>query len=282
MSTCIFVHFRSFSREISTQKLGITIGQRLLALELLNKIAYACSEEQYHTLHEQFTTSVATTILEYYQANWHNIREEWVLGLKLSSGSFMNNTNNRLERLNGQLKVVIQRNSSLEEFLDKFYVVMNSLRIEHCHKVVYQFQKSQASKHVPDLPENLYENTLTRYASGLVLHQLGLMSKVKGFEAIPGIEGVHAIASHEGQLNVTITSCPCTFRRAMALPCRHILALRNKLESALLEVALCDKRWLLDTYKRSQTLFQASDSNSSTLNQLSTEARKPLTQNEKY
>lgn len=89
-----FLPFRSFSREISTNKLGLTTGQRILALEIVNKIAYASFEAQYSSLYEQLLTSATASVIEYYQANWHEIRHEWVLGLKLGSGSFMNTTNN--------------------------------------------------------------------------------------------------------------------------------------------------------------------------------------------
>lgn len=210
--------FRSFSHEITTHKLGITPGQRFAALEIVRKIAYASSQEQYNALYDQLTASVATPVLEYYRSNWHEIRNEWVFGLNFSTGSFMNTTNNRLERLNVQLKAVIQRNSSLKEFIEKFYVVMKSLRNKHSHKIAYEFQKVKASKHAPDSPEDLYVKSLTRYAADFVLHQLALLSKVQGFVAMPGHDDVYALESHEGQLKVTITSCHCIFRRAMALP----------------------------------------------------------------
>lgn len=61
----MFVNCRTFNHEISINKLGITTGERLLALEILQKIAYACSEGQYNQQYEEFTTSVAKPILEY-------------------------------------------------------------------------------------------------------------------------------------------------------------------------------------------------------------------------
>lgn len=166
--------------------------EQLLVLEIVQKIAYACLEEQYNTMYEQLTTSVVTSILEYYRENWHDIRDERVLGLRFSSGSFMNTTNNHLERLNGHLKAVIKRNSSLEEFLDKFYVVMTSLRSEHFHKVAYEFQKAKSSKHVPN-PQKTYSKSLARYAADLVLQQIALMSKVPGFASTTVKDGVYVI-----------------------------------------------------------------------------------------
>lgn len=93
----MFVNCRTFNHKIAINKLGITTGERLLALKILQKIAYACSERQYNQLYEEFITSVAKPILEYYISNWHPIRDEWVLGLKFATGSLMNRTNNRLK-----------------------------------------------------------------------------------------------------------------------------------------------------------------------------------------
>ena len=50
--------------------------------------------------------------------NWNPIKSEWVMGLKSSCGNF---PNNRLESINGKLKQVINRNSSLEEFIRHFF-----------------------------------------------------------------------------------------------------------------------------------------------------------------
>jgi len=108
------------------------------------------------------------------------IRGDWCLGLKLATQSFINTTNNRLERLNGQLKQVISRNSSLEEFIEKFYVIQASLRNEHNHKTALQFHKVRTSPYQPDSPESHYMKLLTTHAFQMVLRQLELHSKVTG------------------------------------------------------------------------------------------------------
>ena len=55
----------------------------------------------------------------------HSIRDEWVLGMKSNCGNFLNFTNNRLESINGKL---INRHSSLEEFVDRFFVILTAER----------------------------------------------------------------------------------------------------------------------------------------------------------
>lgn len=118
--------------------MGISAAQRITALEIIQKIAYSGSLAIYTENYNLLLSTSSKSVIEYFNANWHTIKDDWVMGLKFSCGNFMNNTNNRLESLNGKLKVVITRYSSLEEFLDKFYVVISSLRNERDHKAALE------------------------------------------------------------------------------------------------------------------------------------------------
>ena len=97
--------------------MGITAGQRTLCLELVQKMAYALSEDVFNCLHEQFQRDVPKEVVKYFNENWHPIRNEWVMGLKSAScGNFFNSTDNRLESINGKLKQVI-RSHYLPQFI---------------------------------------------------------------------------------------------------------------------------------------------------------------------
>ena len=54
--------------------------------------------------------------------------------MKYKTGNFLNGTNNKLECINQKLKSVIARYSSLEEFIDKFFLILRVLRSERDHK----------------------------------------------------------------------------------------------------------------------------------------------------
>lgn len=62
---CQFHVLRTFSREISTEKIGISIAQRHTALELLQKLVYSISEEEYEITLEQVRTTCPRQIYEY-------------------------------------------------------------------------------------------------------------------------------------------------------------------------------------------------------------------------
>jgi zinc finger SWIM domain-containing protein 3 len=118
---CLFHTFRSFRREITAERMGITSGQRVMCLEILQQLAYSTSEIKYQEIYSRFCDIAPPTVCEYFNNNWHPIRQQWVMGMIYTTGNFLNRTNNRLESLNAKLKSVISRYSSLEQFVDNFF-----------------------------------------------------------------------------------------------------------------------------------------------------------------
>ena len=166
---CQFHTLRTFRREVSCEKLGITAGERVFSLEIFQKMAYASSDNEYHSLCNELKENGPKQVKEYFQDNWAPIKDEWVLHYKAMCGSFLNSTNNRLESLNGKLKQVINRHSSLEEFINKFFVIHSTLRSERDHKAALMFQKVKVQNHGVGTPEYQYSQLLTAYASTFLL-----------------------------------------------------------------------------------------------------------------
>lgn len=116
--------------------MGITAGQRVTCLELIQKLAYSSSEDDYDTLHKDLQSNCPKNVVEYFDHNWHPLKDEWVLGLKAECGSFLNMTNNRLENINGKLKQVISHHSSLQEFIDNFLSFCNHCELKEITKLL--------------------------------------------------------------------------------------------------------------------------------------------------
>lgn len=277
---CLFHTLRSFRREITCEKMGITGGQRTLCLDLVQKMAYASSEAQYDLLHDQFQQDAPKEVVHYFDDNWHPIRSEWVMGLKSSCGNFLNSTNNRLESINGKLKQVISRHSSLEEFVDKFFIILTALRTERDHRAAVMFQKVKVQTFAPDSPEGEYSKLLTSYASPKVIKQIELVSNVK---EIKEVGDQYSVETSEGPKFVSPEDCECIFRKSMLLPCRHMFALRSKLGQPLYDSDLCDKRWTSAYYRSTQRLFSSTSPNPELLvTESSYKGRRKLSQHEKF
>ena len=114
--------------------MGITSGQRNLCLEIMQQMAYAHDEDENVDLYHNFQVNAPCAVLNYFNEQWHSIRDQWSMGLKYTTGNFFSTTNNRLESINAKLKSVISRYSSLEEFVDKFFLILRVLRCERDHK----------------------------------------------------------------------------------------------------------------------------------------------------
>ena len=188
-------------------------------------MAYASSEEQYESICKEFNDVAPRQVYDYFKNNWAEIKNEWVLHYKAQSGSFLNSTNNRLECLNGKLKQVICRNSSLEDFIENFFVILFTLRCERDHKASISFQKVKAKNFGVGTTEYQYSKLLTSYASSFVAKQLKLVNSVTELDQVDQ-SGVYQAKT---TTVITINDCECLFCKSMLLPCRHILALRRML-----------------------------------------------------
>ena len=58
MLICLFHTLRTFRREVSSNKMGITVGQRTLCLENIQKMDYASNPGEYNELYKSFETHV--------------------------------------------------------------------------------------------------------------------------------------------------------------------------------------------------------------------------------
>lgn len=72
----LFHALRSFHREVSCEKMGITTGERTFALEIFQKMAYASSEEQYEDFCKELKDSSPKQVCDYFQGNWSPIKSE--------------------------------------------------------------------------------------------------------------------------------------------------------------------------------------------------------------
>ena len=113
---CLFHTLRTFRREIKTEKMNITTAQRVTVLEIITKLVYAQNEASYNQFYQQLQNTKLTSVLNYFDKNWHGIRNQWVEGLKHDSCNYLNSANNRLESFNQKVKSVVSKYSTVITF----------------------------------------------------------------------------------------------------------------------------------------------------------------------
>ncbi|XP_031330058.1 uncharacterized protein LOC116161019 [Photinus pyralis] len=247
---CVFHTLKIFYREISCQKMGITPSQRTLSLELIQKLVYAKTDDDYEKYMQGLKDSVPRTVYEYFMKNWHNTKDEWNLGKNYFKNSFLNNTNNRLESINAKLKSVINKNSPLEHFINSLFTIISSLETERDHKAVYGILKKPVDMFPEDSDERKYFKLLTREASKHVLREIRISEQIRSITV--SADGYYIITDSRGSTKTTVSSCNCVMYDAMILPCKHIFALRRHLHVELFDRMLVNHRWTMDYYKGKQ------------------------------
>lgn len=123
---CLFHTMQSFRREVTTEKLSIRPGERDHVLELITKLTYAKSESEYDSLYQDLLQTRLSTVIDYYNTNWHSIRHEWVECFKGVNFTLGKTTNNRLENINGKIKTVCARYLCT---CQKLYVVLHNIEV---------------------------------------------------------------------------------------------------------------------------------------------------------
>ena len=230
----------------------LTGEQRNMCLEYMSQMAYAKSDAEYNRIYGEFSLKSPRTVKTYFDKNWHPIREKWVMGFKFSTGNFLNATNNRLESLNGKLKQVISKYSSIEDFIKQFFIVLAVMRNERSYKTVYSYQKVRVLPYAVDSPETAYINLLTGFSSTYVLNQPQI-SYTHTYHWQGGTAGSYQVDISEDVASVTTTICTYTFFKSMLLPCWHTFSLCSKNGVSLYDQSLCDGRWTKAYYHTVRT-----------------------------
>eukprot|EP00118_Oscarella_pearsei_P022379 m.257443 g.257443 ORF g.257443 m.257443 type:complete len:148 (+) comp40409_c0_seq24:702-1145(+) len=118
------------------------------------------------------------TVIDYFEKNWHPIRQQWVEGFKNSFSNFMTNTNNRLEAINQKLKAVICRYSAIPKFFADLMTCIKSSMLEREHRALNVTLKKSAVNFT-DATLSKYAEVLTPFAFGHLKKQFDLIEKVK-------------------------------------------------------------------------------------------------------
>ena len=78
LQICLFHVMKIFSNQLTTEKMGVTVGERDTIKELITECCYAYSHEDYLTKYDALMEVCNNQVKDYFDDNWHNITDEWV------------------------------------------------------------------------------------------------------------------------------------------------------------------------------------------------------------
>ncbi len=136
LQICLFHVLTIFHREITPQKRDITASERVIILEILQRIVYAKSEAVYQSAYQELCALKCDGVIKYFNENWHAIKEEWTMFGRNQYANFMNSSNNRSERLNRTIKQIGNRNADLITFFENITTTVAVLASEKDIKAI--------------------------------------------------------------------------------------------------------------------------------------------------
>ncbi|XP_062903556.1 uncharacterized protein LOC134346172 isoform X1 [Mobula hypostoma] len=245
--TCLVHTLRAFQGDVTAEKLEVTSGEQSQLLQILHSMCYATSAEEYDLLHHQLQDTTTQRAADYFNQTWHVSRHQWVEGLKHQNESYLTSTINRVQALSQRLRAAISDFSNAPSFAHDLLKAVDSLRAEGNLRAVRMFQKVPPASLEAGSATLAYCELLTDFAFTRVQREL---EEAEGV-AFLSVEAESASPiSRRRALITDCNSCQCTFRTAMHLPCRHILAFRRLRGAELFESSLCSDRWTREHYLR--------------------------------
>jgi hypothetical protein len=155
--------------------MAITSEQRDLALAHLSQLAYSSNIAEYDLNLEVLQSSRMPLVVEYFLANWDNIRHEWVVGLTAQLLTLDQRTTNRLENINKQIKDTVTCLAALPAFFSEFFLYLASSRSERDQRAAIMIDTPVRSA---DPIELQFKEHLTDYAWKQMAEQFELAKQL--------------------------------------------------------------------------------------------------------
>lgn len=127
---CLFHALRTFKREIPSKLGDLNSTLKKKALEIFTDLTYSESEEAYDINYSKLMSLNVLDLTNYYNNNWHCIKDEWVLYEQNRNFIIKNRTTNRLESLNQNIKSVVTR-----------FISVTSTNVERDHRAIKMVEK---------------------------------------------------------------------------------------------------------------------------------------------
>ena len=248
LNICLYHTLRSFRREITCEKMGISSDERYRCLEILTELAYSRSSKEFEK-HLQALENTSSSVKEYIEINWVPIKEQWVTCFKDNTMNLDERTNNRLESTFGKFKSVCSKYASLLQFFHEFFAVLASLLNERNHHFLMTFTRRPIDYVTFDGILKNYADFLTPYSFEFVREQFNKASSLSNMSQTGTDTFAVASSKDDDPIITTAETCTCSFAKRMGLPCRHIFKARTILQLPLFESSLVKKRWTRDFYK---------------------------------
>ena len=202
---------------------------------------------QYESIRATFM-SKKHDLSDYFNNNWHCIREKWVLAFRSDLPTLYNNTNNRVETANSKLKQFIKKNSKMSDCIQGLLSYLNFKSKQKIHKDYINRTKTikQVIGSTDEVIQSIYK-TCTSYSASIVSksYRTSLVSdckyrQVDGEIQVFSTQDTYIVSKFES----VAPTCTCLSSTNMLLPCKHIFFLRRIQNKEIFNPEMIPERWV--------------------------------------
>lgn len=146
LQLCLYHVLVNLGREITTTKRNITKAQREAVLEIVHRLVYSISKEIYDAAYQELLNTKLEEVINYFNENWNNIRDEWTIFGRNKYANYLNYTNNRTESINQKFKMLANRYANLFTFFNNIFATVSVLASERNIRAVTSTMRVQRQR----------------------------------------------------------------------------------------------------------------------------------------
>ncbi|XP_065676140.1 uncharacterized protein LOC136092259 [Hydra vulgaris] len=220
-------HVIKYIKKVVIQ-LSVPPSTKCELMNLILKMVYAYSEADYHEAYDSMVNNheFPESFKIYFFNNWHSCKEQWCTAYRKNKLTLGNNTNNRIENFNRQLKKIIKPNMHLSETIKR----LNDTTLHISSDKGYKQYREIGVRTVATsgMPKEIGQS-LTNFATDLVSSQFQKYSSKENVEMVLHIEVDILLTKDSCQYIISndFTDCTCSFFMNFQLPCWHIFCARD-------------------------------------------------------
>eukprot|EP00644_Phytophthora_capsici_P019239 jgi/Phyca11/132972/e_gw1.283.2.1 len=198
----------------------------------ITNMTYARSVEEYEGHRAEFKSLSSRggrqELWDYFEKNWENCKEMWVMAYRMDLPHFNNHTNNRVESLFSKVKQHLKGHLTMNASLDALLSYQGRKEEEYYAKV----EMPGTLRDIAYSEEmNIVLGMTTKWVASAIKTQYDVAVDPEIASSYTFVDNGPTVTlrrkDHEYLLQKDTFKCDCEFSQTMQLPCRHAMVWRK-------------------------------------------------------
>jgi len=240
LQLCLSHTLSTFRQEVTCEKMLISGSERDKCTAILKDMAHSSNDAVYSLNMERLEAVGCARVLDFVRSSWHDIRSQWVEGLREQHLTLGETSLQRLESVSTKMKSVCCEVASLQQFFMEFRTFLMSMRDERMHHAMMMMTRKPTTAMAEDLLP--YRDCLTPYSFRMVQQQHTESQSLGTCSEVDEDVDTFLFESATGTDTTRLGCCTCRIYTSRRLPCKHLLYVRRLL-GVEFDESIFDSRW---------------------------------------